>query len=816
MANSKLSVKLSKDSGASTSDFITNTGDLKVAGALKGDNLFYRYSSDNGLSWSTWTGTTGNIPQAPKDGTWLFQVQERSKNGAVVETLNISYTLDRVALAPTVQLANDTGASQTDGITQLGDLIVKAEAGAKVQYSTDGGSVWSSNFKAVEGLNQVLVRQSDLAGNLSASTLIKFTLDTQTGAAPVANLSSDTGLVDGDLISQSGELTIVAEAGARVEYSTNGTDWSTSFTPQEGVNTVYLRQVDLAGNVSPTGSLSFTVDTTAPQATDDWVEAVVNTPVVLSPLDNDSDNVSELWLTSAEELSANGGSVILNGDGTLTYQAADGFTGFDWFYYTVADAAGNTTDGVVQINVSSETSTGGSGETNPPPAIDAFTAFDNTQHTVGQLTQALLGLDSGVTVVDGSVELHNSGAGATNFYNGALGPLGIGAGLLLTSGTTPGTSNTETYFGTDNGGVYGEPGFDNGDADLDAVVNTVFGTTSYDATTLSFDFTVADTEAKSVTFDLVFGSEEYPEWVDQFVDCAVVMVNGQNVAYFNHSEYNPLSVIGSNLSAGYFQNNLGQLPIEYDGVSKVLTIVAPIVQGTNSIKIGIGDTGDHVYDSGIFISNLRATNTEGSGVLVKVEDASSSDDTLLGNDTSELADLGDGNDSMDGALGDDIISGGNGDDALKGGKGGDYLTGGSGADLFEYTESADWAAFDNSYDVITDFTGNTTAISNTAAVVGLDGDVLVFSYNDLINLAGTSWAADTAPLSACFSTLDAAYLSSLTDGTADANHAQFVYDAQSGWVSFDADGTGEQLAYKITLLGSLPASLTATSFLLEG
>ena len=28
-----------------------------------------------------------------------------------------------------------------------------------------------------------------------------------------------------------------------------------------------------------------------------------------------------------------------------------------------------------------------------------------------------------------------------------------------------------------------------------------------------------------------FGYEEYPEWVDQFVDCAVVVVNGVNYAY---------------------------------------------------------------------------------------------------------------------------------------------------------------------------------------------------------------------------------------------------------------------------------------------
>ena len=49
-----------------------------------------------------------------------------------------------------------------------------------------------------------------------------------------------------------------------------------------------------------------------------------------------------------------------------------------------------------------------------------------------------------------------------------------------------------------------------------------------------------------IAFDMVFGSEEFPEWVDQFVDCAIVVVNGVNYALFDHEPLSPLSVIGSN------------------------------------------------------------------------------------------------------------------------------------------------------------------------------------------------------------------------------------------------------------------------------
>ena len=193
-----------------------------------------------------------------------------------------------------------------------------------------------------------------------------------------------------------------------------------------------------------------------------------------------------------------------------------------------------------------------------------------------------------------------------------------------------GTSNTLTWYGSDNSG---SSGLANGDADIDAVVNTVFQTQSYDATTLKFDFSVSDPKATSVSFDLVFGSEEYPEWVDAFVDCAVVIVDGVNYALFNKNANAPLSVISPNLAAGYFQDNAtGSLPIEYDGVSGRLRIVAPLdlSRSVHTIKIGIADTGDHILDSGLFISGLAAGTDPGSGVVADPGGGSTGDDNCSG------------------------------------------------------------------------------------------------------------------------------------------------------------------------------------------
>lgn len=307
--------------------------------------------------------------------------------------------------------------------------------------------------------------------------------------------------------------------------------------------------------------------------------------------------------------------------------------------------------------------------------------------SVSTLTGALLAANAGITIVDGSIALQASGADAVNLYDGSLAALGIGAGLLLTSGTTPGTVNTMPWFGTDNGGA--------GDADIGAVVNTVFQTQSYDATTLAFDFNVTDPNATSVSFDVVFGSDEFPEWVDQFVDSAVVMVNGVNYALFNHDPNHPLSVVSANLAAGYFQDNAGNtLPIEYDGVSHVLKIVAPIVAGTtNHIKIGIADTGDHIYDSGIFLSNLTAGTIPGSGVVATSGGGTVGSDVLTGSAKDEYFDLQAGDDTVYAGGGDDIVVAGAGNDTVYGGSGADQLKGDAGDDSLDGGADSDTAIY---------------------------------------------------------------------------------------------------------------------------
>lgn len=367
-----------------------------------------------------------------------------------------------------------------------------------------------------------------------------------------------------------------------------------------------------------------------------------------------------------------------------------------------------------------------------------------TPHTgaASNLVERLLATSAGLQVDPASIALRASAAEAVQLYDGSITALGIGAGLLLTSGQAPGLVNDIGWDGQDNSAV---SGIDNGDSDVDAVVNTVFQTQSFDATALEFSFTATDPSATSVSLDIVFGSEEFPEWVDQFVDCAVVMVNGVNYALFNHDPNHPLSVVTPNLNAGYFQDNAtGVIPLQYDGISRVLTIIAPIRGNgaTNHIKIGIADTGDHIYDSGLFIAGMRAGHQPGSGVVTTRPEGSTGDDLVTGSVRDEYFDLQSGNDTVYAGAGDDVIVAGAGNDHLYGGSGADALQGDAGDDLIDGGADLDTAIFSDdraSYTVGHTAQGGVTLVSaadGSDALVGIEyvrfRDGLYALHNDTL------------------------------------------------------------------------------------
>ena len=172
-----------------------------------------------GGNW--FVGVSSDFAKALADGTYTLKATVSGTDGNPAPPATQTLTVDQTPPpAPGVALTTDSGSSNSDHITHNSALTLSGiEVGALVQYSLDSGKTWSNSFTAVEGLNTVQVRQTDVAGNVSGITSVSFTLDTIPPVAPSVALTNDNGSSATDHITNNGGLTLSGiEAGALVEY----------------------------------------------------------------------------------------------------------------------------------------------------------------------------------------------------------------------------------------------------------------------------------------------------------------------------------------------------------------------------------------------------------------------------------------------------------------------------------------------------------------------------------------------------------------------------------------------------------------------
>ncbi len=220
---------------------------------------------------------------------------------------------------------------------------------------------------------------------------------------------------------------------------------------------------------------------------------------------------------------------------------------------------------------------------------------------------------------------------AIGSFDGSGCNIGLNSGILLTTGTVKDVTST---FGGSEGpqgpNDSGSAGTDNGKPGY-GPLTTLAGSATYNAAVLEFDFVP---QADSVHFRYVFGSEEYPEFVDGgFNDAFAFFISGPGFG----GTYNMALIPGGggivsidNVNNGstntgpcqncayYHMNGTGSTSpymdsdfyVQYDGFTVVLTASAEVQCGeTYHLKIAIADAGDGAYDSGIFLeANSLASN----------------------------------------------------------------------------------------------------------------------------------------------------------------------------------------------------------------
>lgn len=228
---------------------------------------------------------------------------------------------------------------------------------------------------------------------------------------------------------------------------------------------------------------------------------------------------------------------------------------------------------------------------------------------------------SGILVSGVSYTGHPDAIGS---FNGAATNLGLNSGILLTTGTVKDESGglLDSPKGPHGPNDSGSAGKDNGEPGY-GPLTTLAGSDTYNAAILEFDFIP---QSDTVKFRYVFGSEEYPEFVDGgFNDAFAFFISGPGFG----GDYNMAKIPGGggivsidNVNNGstnsgpcqncsyYVNNGTGSTSpemdsdyyIQYDGFTKVLTAWAEVQCGeTYHLKIAIADAGDGAYDSGIFL-----------------------------------------------------------------------------------------------------------------------------------------------------------------------------------------------------------------------
>jgi len=212
-----------------------------------------------------------------------------------------------------------------------------------------------------------------------------------------------------------------------------------------------------------------------------------------------------------------------------------------------------------------------------------------------QMANAMFG--GGITVLEASYFGDPLASGIyENGLAAAPGAVPADTGVILSTGHAVdftgamGAANSAPDTSTDTAGVDRDPGLDQ-----------IAGVPTYDGAFFEARFTSG---GDTLSMQLTFSSEEYLEWVNAgYNDAVGIWVNGVRAPMALGDGEISIDNINTGSNAGLFLDNSGSAyNSEMDGLTVTLTVKAPVsTTGENTLRIGIADAGDAVYDSNLLI-----------------------------------------------------------------------------------------------------------------------------------------------------------------------------------------------------------------------
>lgn len=323
-----------------------------------------------------------------------------------------------------------------------------------------------------------------------------------------------------------------------------------------------------------------------------------------------------------------------------------------------------------------------------PPGLNITPTVDS-----GVITTAVVGTSGGITVTGMNLLANTSflnEMSAGTFTAGPGAAYGLsGDGIVLSTGDVADYGNgPDTINGlTTSYGVAATPAQE---LLLDPVTGGLFD--HNDVTQLDINFDL-QTGFDTLFFELVFGSEEFPDFVGtMFIDAFAIYLNGTNIATFGGF---PVNVDHPDFAAITGTELNGVLA---PGGNPRLTFSTPLTDGqtNNTITFIIADSGDDLLDSTVYIASLGGTppgmpplppppppalpNVE---IVPTTIIGGSGDDTIIGGGSDDFVTGDAGNDTIRTLAGNDIVFGGGGNDTIDGEEGQDTLFGNGGSDVLD-------------------------------------------------------------------------------------------------------------------------------------
>jgi large repetitive protein len=345
---------------------------------LDGDTLTYSVSGlPAGLSINATTGViSGTIDKnasQPNGGVYTVTVTANDGKGGTVST---TFTWTVTNPGPTA--VNDTASTAEDAPITISVLVndtdpdgdtltvTSASAGNGTVVINANGTITYTPKANFNGTDTISYTISD--GNGGTSTATVTVTVTPVNDAPVLNPPLPNLYdLDADIVSNLFGNAFSDADGDTLSFTATGLPLGLSIDPAtgtvfgqvdglasqggpngNGVYTVTITASDGKGG-TVTGTFTWTISNIAPDANDDIFITNEDVPITMSVLLNDTDPDNDP-LTITNAVSTNG-TVVNNGDGTLTFTPNPDFNGIATITYTITDGNGGFSTAVAQVTV---------------------------------------------------------------------------------------------------------------------------------------------------------------------------------------------------------------------------------------------------------------------------------------------------------------------------------------------------------------------------------------------------------------------------------------------------------------------------------